>query len=105
MSASVTQVDYFAISAGIEGRANGLGYDFTEFSQHYGLSESHGRIKASQLAHIGRSSSNHRAVGESGDLTIMDEWITVQLKGYCKIVILSRFVALSVSLIQKVSPF
>ena len=76
------EVDYFAISAGIEGRANGLGYDFTEFSAHYGLSESHGRIKASQLAHVGRSSSNHRAVGESGDLTIMDEWITVQLKGY-----------------------
>lgn len=60
------EVDYFALSSAIGEQASDPG----------------GMIKASPLAHVGRSTSNHRAVGESGDLQIVADWITVQLKGY-----------------------
>ena len=60
------EVDYIAMSPAIGEQASDPG----------------GMIKASPLAHVGRSTSNHRAVGESGELQIVADWITVQLKGY-----------------------
>ena len=42
----------------------------------------HHRIRDPQLLDAYQGSVGDTAVGESGDLTIMDEWITVQLKGY-----------------------
>jgi hypothetical protein len=60
------EVDYIAVSAGLADREKGA----------------QSPLKASPLAATISSSSNHRPVGESGDITVTHKWVTIALQGY-----------------------